>query len=914
MAGARQNLFKWNRQTNPKTYSGRSEVQDWIKRVQRESSQAAREVFGNNYQSVLEQVHVDDDALVEAQDLLDSWLHGKKHQDDHFNLEVKFKDEKWAQQAKPLEQVTRNSATDDYHSDYRDMPDQFLQSPEWSTRNSYHNNQAPNAMGAEYDEDLSDEISVQHILRDMLDKNVVEKEILNDLGFDGSKKKKDPRPKMELRHKQVKEKSQARQKDIEKKRREHTARKQAEAEARQQLLREEREQQAKLKREEEQIQKEMTKIRRAMEEEKKVTKEKLDSEWRKDKEAELLARQYLEEEQKKKEQQLRREAEEKEEMRRMLLEQMERKAAQEASNSLRILQRHFSAWYSVVASQRIKIGKAKAMSDWRCKLRAWNAWLAYVNHIRSDKEARTITMEMKEKHRKEQLSLKFHRRHLLLRYLRVWQLWVKREQEKRQLQEEHEKKTQKMAALLEAAATGRLWSERGGSTGMGLELQDIEDDKDVQSSSTARKLDEMFSQPTRMVTQKHSTTNLKDTEEVSSRKTKLSDKPPIIKPAWSEQQKKELHRKEFQTGKEIRNKSNRQRSYSEVENIETLHATNKNREKVNSEDKKSNPGFSKSKSDERLDSQETESREHVLTGRSVSSASLDNGRSSVPNKYTSREAVVKSQKPTTRPLHLAMEERAQKRQERKKVLDKKKRKAEEEKLEFLKKEQERKEAELFAEKQEALQKRREEKRIAREREQEKQRQLEHNRQQIAIATQHYTYVILKKYGLSPWRHLVETARENLSRAVLHHNRMLLTSCFHPWLDFTEKANEERLKAAEALHQHILLRRTWRQWRKFGQHAVRLHLVAEDYCSSYLVKKYFRYWQDYVTEQQILLWEKEKVAEEHNEWRLKKLAMVYWKKYIPMLRSEREKEVRRADLRKRVHSWLPDFQSLTETSP
>ena len=45
-----------------------------------------------------------------------------------------------------------------------------------------------------------------------------------------------------------------------------------------------------------------------------------------------------------------------------------------------------------------------------------------------------------------------------------------------------------MAALLQAAATGRLWSERGGNTNMGLELQDIEDDKDVQSSSTARKL------------------------------------------------------------------------------------------------------------------------------------------------------------------------------------------------------------------------------------------------------------------------------------------------------------------------------------------------------------------------------------------------------------------------------------------
>ena len=37
-----------------------------IKRVERASTDAAREVFGNNYQSILEQVHVDDDALVEG--------------------------------------------------------------------------------------------------------------------------------------------------------------------------------------------------------------------------------------------------------------------------------------------------------------------------------------------------------------------------------------------------------------------------------------------------------------------------------------------------------------------------------------------------------------------------------------------------------------------------------------------------------------------------------------------------------------------------------------------------------------------------------------------------------------------------------------------------------------------------------
>ena len=86
------------------------------------------------------------------------------------------------------------------------------------------------------------------------------------------------------------------------------------------------------------------------------------------------------------------------------------------------------------------------------------------------------------------MSFKFHRHHLLLRCLRAWERWVKQEQERRQLQEEHDKKTHKMAALLEAAATGRLWSDRRGDTSMALELQDIEDDRNEQSSSTARKL------------------------------------------------------------------------------------------------------------------------------------------------------------------------------------------------------------------------------------------------------------------------------------------------------------------------------------------------------------------------------------------------------------------------------------------
>ena len=50
--------------SNELILAGRLQLKN--QRVERASSEAAREVFGNNYQSVLEQVHVDDDALVEG--------------------------------------------------------------------------------------------------------------------------------------------------------------------------------------------------------------------------------------------------------------------------------------------------------------------------------------------------------------------------------------------------------------------------------------------------------------------------------------------------------------------------------------------------------------------------------------------------------------------------------------------------------------------------------------------------------------------------------------------------------------------------------------------------------------------------------------------------------------------------------
>ena len=160
--------------------------------------------------------------------------------------------------------------------------------------------------------------------------------------------------------------------------------------------------------------------------------------------------------------------------------------------------------------------------------------------------------------------------------------------------------------------------------------------------------DEMFSQPVRNAPLKRFGADM----EMSSRKTEDSNKPPISRPAWINQPKREQTRKDARVEKETKPKSHRQRSYSEVENVEVLYSAAKSRGKTKHDEKKLNSVLSMSRSEDRLDAPEAQSTERVLTGQSVSTNLSDSNASAVPSKFTSREAVVKSQKPTTKPLHL----------------------------------------------------------------------------------------------------------------------------------------------------------------------------------------------------------------------------------------------------------------------
>ncbi|KAL2085140.1 hypothetical protein ACEWY4_018460 [Coilia grayii] len=290
---------------------------------------------------------------------------------------------------------------------------------------------------------------VSSFLRELMEREVLDGGALEELSLDSSerarRRARDPGLTMEVRHKQVKENRRRRDAERERERREREAQREAREEAQRRLREEERRRLQEERREEELLQQEAVRLRREMEARRG---------------AEQLAR-------------------------RMEREQRDRAVKQRAAQAinpavlplrqqhtgqlvqqrfearvhmlnLQCLQRHFSAWVTLVLARRMRQGKAAALCDWRRKLRAWRAWRAMVWANREEREAEKTQEELRLDNRRHQVAAESDRRRLLRRCLNDWQVWCRMERERRELLEQQDETKRKMAALLSTAASGRL--------------------------------------------------------------------------------------------------------------------------------------------------------------------------------------------------------------------------------------------------------------------------------------------------------------------------------------------------------------------------------------------------------------------------------------------------------------------------
>ena len=68
-------------------------------------------------------------------------------------------------------------------------------------------------------------------------------------------------------------------------------------------------------------------------------------------------------------------------------------------NAFQILQECFSQWYDVVLERRLKMGKARAMADWKLLLHAFNGWKSVTRSQRIEMQAAEHENEIRIMHR-----------------------------------------------------------------------------------------------------------------------------------------------------------------------------------------------------------------------------------------------------------------------------------------------------------------------------------------------------------------------------------------------------------------------------------------------------------------------------------------------------------------------------------
>ncbi|XP_074653357.1 coiled-coil domain-containing protein 191-like [Tubulanus polymorphus] len=964
MAESHKNpLYEWERKNPVRTYSRTqrvttdNDISSWLKKVEDASNIATAQVFGVEYGSGVkltgkaaarmtsDHVRHHDAAYSEAQDLLNEWMNEKVNLDSGLDIDDDYYDYKF-------ERPTRAEVQREWDNlvDIDNLP---LNLPKHVTHKP----------AVEYDLINQDESEiVDTILHNMLNKQVINDDVKRDLSLEKHKLNSiDPRTKMTLRHQQVKENREKREKELERKRREQQLQKEARSQAKRIVLKEEQAKEMKKKKEEEAVQKEMMKIRREMDEQRRQEEEERLRKRKQQEELENEAR--LKEEQLHWEEQQREilERRQAEERRRQVLKRLHEIETENAANNYKLMQKCFSVWYGVVLERRRQIGKARAMSDWKCLLRAWNAWKAFTRARHIDRETLQHEEYLREQHRKSQLAYQHYCWMLMRKCVTRWQVFVQSERQEKSVRLEQNSTCSKMSAFLDAAASGKLWEKKNTQT----------PDERNTIDSARLKVDELFENVDSRRKAAGSGTFRSDCTTDRSEKRLPWKTPPVTKPreAWQVTRKhvnlspaeitsmtanglpasqgsgdsaesSPSHKKKpwektppalstFENRHQAQQKilKEQQQQLKEqkrlIEELQYLQKQQFLQQQLHQQQLLSKQLTTETQPQSLQDIQvliknlqkNIQIQEQKLAADDKGQETVEDLEPGVASSGGETERTCTSVKSTTSSktskhdeFVKGMEQRAAERARIKAEREEKKRKAEEEKLARLQAEEEERQLKMEQEKKARIEARKEQKRLEKQREEEKQKQIDLSNQQMALADNHYASSLLVYKGWKPWRRFIEQCGQDTVNATRHHNLKLLQKLFLNWRWMTYEAVQRREDVADEFYKCLIIRRCFNSWKKYGQYVTIEEEKAQRFYDQHLMWRILRRWSDFAVGEKVRMWELERKAKEFNSTRVVRTVFRTWRRLPDINRREREKEAMRLEMRRKVASILPDFRA------
>ncbi|XP_051266401.1 coiled-coil domain-containing protein 191 [Dicentrarchus labrax] len=882
--GHNPHLFRWRRLGKSninKTHVKNGDIDQWRKRVETASEFAVSEVFSHkrphSETSVAlqssDQLRDHDDAYSEAQALLGDWLNSKLR----LELEMEEDDDSMcsAERRRPVSLANAQPTALSY-SNFDELYNCLAEEEEHSAVNSF--------------------------LQDLMEQEVLDSGVMEELALDvGQTRKKfrDPVVTMEARHLQVRENRARREAERQRQQREREAQRGVKEEAKRREREEEIRKKQEARRQEEMVQQEMVRLRRQMEERRGLEqlvrqREREGVEGRRAPRSLQSAPPHPTKQQ---------------QLDTQRLYNQQKIQTKVHMRNLKCLQRHFSGWYAVVLDRRLRLGKAMALCDWKRQLRAWRAWRAVVWAAQRQREVARTEQELRAENRQCQLAVESDRRRLLRRCLNEWQLWCRMEKEQRELLAQQQETRRKMSALINAASTGKLkatetptYQPVTAPPEASYQPESTEKEDHHRSGTLAPESSAVHqnktpvgsaAQPTQpwQVTRRHAAPTAAELHATRQRgegggvtcsKRAVSpggrfENRHAIQQQIITQQRKLLKEQQEQIARlrEEQSVAGLELEMERTAQLTQLSVLRDTRPKSHKVDP-------------------TEQRAPRVTGEPDSLCAP-------PRKAVTRQTCL-------HPIITAMEARARQRAERRKEIEELKRKKEEEKLAEMKAAEEQRQREEEEEKRKAAEKKKEEKRLEREREEEKQRQLKRQQELMKLARQHYDRNLLLRRGLAPWKRLIQLRQANMQLAESHHNLFLLRRCTLGWQQSSRESLSEKEASADQLHQHFLLRRSLSCWKRLKDWRMIQEERAERFYRTRTMRRFLLALLDHVTQERLVEWDRQELAQEHNNRRVLRRCFLAWGQLPYLLRRERKKEERREKLGRKVTEVLPDFGS------
>ena len=273
-----------------------------------------------------------------------------------------------------------------------------------------------------------------------------------------------------------------------------------------------------------------------------------------------------------------------------------------------------------------------------------------------------------------------------------------------------------------------------------------------------------------------------------------------------------------------------------------------------------------------------------------------------------------SQKQPERPKWVkAMEERALIRLKKQEEI--KLKRLDRERENKIKKEEEKR---LEAEKQEKL--KREQIKIKRmERKKKEEKQIKIKEYQIWLreaqkrADEHYNNRSLYYRGVLPLMKLIKVTYIHEQNASKHFNQQLLKKFLSAFSQYTKKQVEQRKHQANDFYSHLLIVRSFRQWKLFGMSMAILEQRSINHYNNLLKSKYLNKLSCHTIDEKLRLIDLYEFSVKEDRKRLMRQVLKLLLKNVSFQRKERERKYRLNDIHKKVLSILPDYQPTVSES-